>query len=59
MVFWNVIGNSYRGNEFCKYFGQKFNFHIFDSLNDKTKINPLSDKYNNEDTNTFYELLCK
>ena len=50
------IGNSYRGIEFCKYFGQKFNFHIFDSLNDKTKINPLSDKYNNEDTNTFYEL---
>ena len=26
------IGNSARGIEFCKLFGEKFNFHIFDNF---------------------------
>ena len=47
------IGNSERGIEFCKSFGKRFNFHIFDSLNDKTKINPLSENYNDENTHVF------
>ena len=50
------IGNSSRGIEFCKQFGKRFNFHIFDSFNDQTKINPLSDKYNDDNTHVFYEL---
>lgn len=50
------IGNSARGIEFCKLFGEKFNFHIFDSLNDESKINPLQDKYNDNKNNEFSEL---
>ena len=50
------IGNSERGIQFCKEFGKKFNFHIFDSLNNQTKINPLSEKYNDDNTHIFYEL---
>ena len=39
------IGNSVKGVEFCKLFGEKYNFHIFDNSNDDTKLNPLQNKY--------------
>ena len=48
------IGNSFRGIEFCKLFGEKFNFHIFD--NSSSKLNPLCSEYNNYKINQFYEL---
>ena len=48
------IGNSFRGIEFCKIFGETFNFHIFDNSSDK--INPLFNEYNNHKINQFYEL---
>lgn len=50
------IGNSSRGVEFCKLFGERFNFHIFDSFNDPNKVNILNNKYNTDKTNSFYEL---
>ncbi len=50
------IGNSSRGIEFCKQFGNIFNFHIFESIYDKDKYNPLKNKYNDENTHLFYEL---
>lgn len=55
------IGNSYRGIEFCKCLGDIFNFHIFDSLQSETKINPLYSIYQNNmihKQNELYEA-CK
>ena len=49
------IGNSSRGIEFCKEFGELFNFHIFGNSHDK--INPLFDNYNNNNQYEFYELI--
>ena len=50
------IGNSYRGVEFCKKFGELFNFHIFDNMEDNKKINPLTNSYNDINMNMFSEL---
>ena len=50
------IGNSIRGVEFCKWFGDWFNFHIFDNQFDDTKMNPLEDKYNSFKIHEFSEL---
>ena len=50
------IGNSYRGIQFCELFGKTFNFHIFDSLSDNTKINPQTDTYSSNKLNEFSEL---
>ena len=52
----DMIGNSSRGIEFCKKFGETFNFHIFDSLYENNKFNPLKNKYNSKNMNLFYEL---
>lgn len=48
------IGNSSRGVEFCKEFGKLFNFHIFDTIDNK--INPLNNYYNSSKLNMFSEL---
>ena len=55
------IGNSYKGIEFCKLLGQTFNFHIFDSFQSETKINPLVSRYQNNTINKQTELYeaCK
>ena len=55
------IGNSFRGVEFCKLFGHQYNFHIFDNINNKDKINPINSKYNNPDKLSHNELCeaCK
>ena len=50
------IGNSYQGVEFCKLFGQKFNFHIFDSLSDHSKYNPVENIYSSNKVSEFTEL---
>ena len=50
------IGNSARGIEFCKLFGEKFNFHIFDNFTDDTKTNPLQNKYASSKHIEFGEL---
>ena len=50
------IGNSSKGIEFCKHFGETFNFHIFDNLSDDTKINPTIDSYSSNKHNEFSEL---
>jgi len=50
------VGNSYRGIQFSELFGKTFNFHIFDSLSDNTKINPLADPYSSNKQNEFSEL---
>jgi len=52
----DTIGNSTRGIEFCKEFGKLFSFHIFDTGEDTTKINPLLDYYSSSKINTFSEL---
>ena len=52
----DMIGNSSRGIEFCKKFGETFNFHIFDSLYENNKFNTLNNKYNSKKMNLFYEL---
>ena len=48
------IGNSFKGIEFYKLFGEKFNFHIFD--NSDTKMNILKNNYNSLKQYEFYEL---
>lgn len=55
------IGNSFRGIEFCKKFGNKFNFHIFDSVNNNVKIDPTLNLYNNLNTTILLEIFnaCK
>ena len=50
------IGNSAKGVEFCKLFGDMFNFHIFDNMNDNVKINPIQNKYNSFKIQEFSEL---
>lgn len=50
------IGNSYQGVEFCKLFGETFNFHIFDSLSDNTKDNPVGNPYSSKKVSEFTEL---
>ena len=60
IVIWSPaldpIGNSSRGIEFCKHFGETFNFHIFDNLTDTTKTNPLLNSYSSNKHNEFSEL---
>ena len=48
------IGNSFRGIEFCKLFGEKFNFHIFDNSEEKSNI--LKSPYSSKKQYEFYEL---
>lgn len=54
------IGNSARGIKFCKLFGERFNFHIFDS-NNSNKIDILKNNYNSNTINLFNQLCmcCK
>jgi glutaminase len=50
------IGNSYRGIQFSELFGKTFNFHIFDSISDTTKLNPTLNNYSSKKQNEFSEL---
>tara|TARA_B110000208_G_scaffold187405_1_gene245345 strand:+ start:30 stop:1598 length:1569 start_codon:yes stop_codon:yes gene_type:complete len=50
------IGNSTKGIEFCKLFGETFNFHIFDNLTDTEKIYPINSYYKSNTQKQFYEL---
>lgn len=50
------IGNSYQGVEFCKLFGQTFNFHIFDNITDNSKYNPIENDYSSNKVLEFTEL---
>lgn len=49
------IGNSFKGIEFCKIFGERFNFHIFD--NSDNKLNIINTEYNSKQQNEYYELI--
>ena len=55
----DTIGNSYRGINFFKMFGEIFNFHIFDNINDENKVNPTINKYNNTINNVEICEACK
>jgi glutaminase len=44
-------GNSVVGIEFCKALIQKFNFHVYDSGLNTTKINPTKQRYEREGVN--------
>ena len=47
------IGNSFKGIEFCKLFGETFDFHIFGDIDN---LSILSNVYNNSKQNEFFEL---